>query len=127
MIKVNIDLLVFCLTYQKSLKHAYTSKFLIFLIPFCQKNCSFRKGHGAQHCLITLLGKWQESTDGRLEFGILLTDLSKAFDCLQHDLLVAKLFAYGLDDKALSFIYDYLRHHKQRTKIADSYSSWQKI
>ena len=90
-----------------------------------KKQCSFRKGHGAQHCLITLLGKWQESTDGRLEFGILLTDLSKAFDCLQHDLLVAKLFAYGLDDKALSFIYDYLRHHKQRTKIADSYSSWQ--
>ena len=63
--------------------------------------------------------KWQESTDRRLEFGILLTDLSKAFDCLPHDLLVAKLSAYGLDDKALSFIFDYLRHHKQRTKIAD--------
>ena len=42
-------------------------------------------------------------------------------------MLVAKLFAYGFDDKALCFIYDYLRHCKQRTKIGDSYSSWQEI
>ena len=42
-------------------------------------------------------------------------------------MFVAKLFAYGSDDKALGFIYDYLRHRKQRTKIADSYSSWQEI
>ena len=67
------------------------------------------------------------SIDWGLEFGVLLIDLSKAFDCLPHNLFVTKLFAYGFDDKALRFIYDYLRHHKQRTKIADSYSSWQKI
>ena len=89
--------------------------------------CGFRKGHGAHHCLIALLEKWQESIDQGLEFGILLTDLCKAFACLPHDLFVAKVFAYVLDDKALRFIYDYLRHRKQRTKIADSYSSWQEI
>ena len=89
--------------------------------------CGFRKGHGAQHCLIALLEKWRESIDRGLEFGILLTDLSKAFDCLPHDLFIAKLFAYGFDDKALRFIYDYLRHRKQRTRIGDSYSSWQEI
>ena len=83
----------------------------------------FRKGHGAQHCLITLLEKRRESIDRGLEFGILLTDLSKAFDCLPHDLFIAKLFVYGFDDKALRFIYDYLRHRKQRTGIGDSYSS----
>ena len=58
---------------------------------------------------------------------ILPTDLSKAFDCLPPDLFVAKLFAYGFDDQALRFIYDYLWHRKQRTKIVDSYSSWQEI
>ena len=89
--------------------------------------CNLRKGHSAQHCLIALLEKWRVSIDGGLQFGILVTDLSTAFDCLPHDLLIAKLFAYGFDDKALPFIYDYLRHHKQSTKIADSYSSWQEI
>ena len=89
--------------------------------------CGFRKGNGAQQCLIALLKKWRERIDRGLEFGILPNDLSKAFDCLPHDLFVAKLFAYRFEDKALRFIYDYLRHCKQRTKIADSYSSWQEI
>ena len=105
--------------------HKQISDFFDTILPKYQ--CGFKKGHGAQHCLIALLEKWRESIDRGLEFGILLTDLSKAFDCLPHDLFVAKLFAYGFDDKALRLIYDYLRHPKQRTKIADSYSSWQEI
>ena len=51
--------------------------------------CGFRKGHGAQHCLIALLEKWREKLDRELEFGILLTDFSKAFDCLPHNLFIA--------------------------------------
>ena len=89
--------------------------------------CGFRKGHRAQHCLIALLEKRRKNIDPGLEFGILLTDLSKTFDCLPHDVLIAKLFAYGFDDKTLLFIYDYLRYRKQRNKIADSYRSWQEI
>ena len=50
-----------------------------------------------------------------------------AFDCRPLDFFIAKLFAYGFEDKALRFIYDYLRHRKQRTKIAGSCSSWQEI
>ena len=42
-------------------------------------------------------------------------------------MFISKLFAYRFDDKALCFIYDYLRHRKQRTRIGDSYSSWQEI
>ena len=60
-------------------------------------------------------------------FGALLTNLSKAFDFLPHDIILAKLNVYGFDMKALNVIYDYLRNRKQRTKIDNAYSSWQNI
>ena len=59
--------------------------------------------------------------------GAVLTDLSKAFDCLNHELLMAKLEAYGFENEALNFIYNYLCQRKQRTKIKSSYSSWRSI
>ena len=65
--------------------------------------------------------------DKGLHTGMLLTDLSKAFDCLVHDLLIAKLHAYGFSKEALSIIHDYLTGRKQRTKINDKYSSWSEI
>ena len=56
-----------------------------------------------------------------------LTDLSKAFDCLPHNLLIAKLNGYGFENKTVRFVYDYLTSRKQRNKISDTYSSWQEI
>ena len=77
----------------------------------------FRKEHSAQHNLISLLEKWRYNVDQGRMFAALLTDPSKAFDCLPHDIIIATLNAYGFDMKALNFIYDYLRNRKQRTKI----------
>ena len=51
-------------------------------------------------------------------------DLSKAFDTLDHELLIAKHFAYGFDKNALSLIKSYLSDRWQRVKINSSYSSW---
>ena len=56
--------------------------------------CGFRKGFSTQRCLLAMLEKWKRSVDNGKAFGALLTDLSKAFDCLDHELLIAKLNAY---------------------------------
>ena len=51
-------------------------------------------------------------------------DLSKAFDCIRHDLLIAKLHAYGFSDEALKLINDYPTNRQQRVKVNGSFSSW---
>ena len=89
--------------------------------------CGFRKGYNSQHCLIALIEKWKKCVDNGGAFGALLTDLSKAFDCLSHELLIAKLEAYGFDKNSLTLIFNYLSNRKQRVKINDSYSSWGEI
>ena len=76
---------------------------------FSKFQCGFRKGFNAQHCLITMTEKWQRSVDGGGQAGALLTDLSKAFDCIDHELLMAKLYAYSFDKNSLHFINSYLK------------------
>ena len=94
---------------------------------FSKYQCGFRKGFSAQHCLVSMLEKWKSTTDNKKSFGALLTDLSKAFDCLSHELLVAKLNAYRFNMSALRFVLSYLKNHMQRTKINSEYSSWEEI
>ena len=57
----------------------------------------------------------------------MLTDLSKAFDCLVHDLLIAKLHAYGFDNLSLKSIHSYLTGRLQRVRVNASFSSWREI
>ena len=89
--------------------------------------CGFRTGFSAQYCLITMIEKLRMSIDKKMSSGILLTDLSKAFDCLVHDLLIAKLNAYGFNLKSLHLINNYLTSRYQRVRIGCNYSSWSKI
>ena len=74
-----------------------------------------------------MIEKWRQSLDNGGHAGALLTDLSKAFDCIDHDLLIAKLNAYGLDSNSLNFINSYLKNRKQRTRINSSYSDFSEI
>ena len=87
----------------------------------------YRKGHSTEQCLTVMLELWKKALDRKGTAGAILTDLSKAFDCLNHDLLLAKLAAYGFDAEALLFIRSYLKDRKQRTKINGSFSSWLEI
>ena len=89
--------------------------------------CGFRKSYNTQHCLILMIEKWRKALDTQNLAGALLTDLSKAFDCLNHELLIAKFEAYGFDYPSLAYIFSYLTGRKQRTKVNNSFSTWANI
>ena len=65
--------------------------------------------YNIQQCLPMKLEKWKETLDKRALGGALLTDLSKAFDCIENDLLIARLAAYGYNSHSLSFVFSYLK------------------
>ena len=87
----------------------------------------FRNGFSTQHCLFLMIEKWKEAADKDQSFGALLTNLSKAFGCPIHDLLIAKLHSYGTSLASLNLLTDYLTNRKQRTKVETSCSSWEDI
>ena len=88
--------------------------------------CGFRKGYSTQYALVNLLQKWKKSLDEPDGIvGILLMDLSsKAYDCVNHELIIAKLAAYGLNKGCPRLIQNYLSKRKQRVKIGSSLSEW---
>ena len=86
--------------------------------------CGFRKKYSTQHALIAMIKKGRKILDKSGTFGALLTDLSKVFDCMTRDLLIAKLHALNFDMNALNLIFDYLTRRKQRVKINSSFSSY---
>ena len=77
---------------------------------FSKYQCGFRKGFRTQHALLVMLEKMKIARDRKRFCAVVLTDLSKAFDCICHDLLIAKLNVYGLERNALKLVYDYLRN-----------------
>ena len=89
--------------------------------------CGYRKGYSSQHALIALLEKWRCVLDKKGFGGAVLMDLSKAFDCLSHELLAAKLHAYGFSKNSIRLLQSYLSNRFQRTKINTSFSSWSEL
>ena len=74
-----------------------------FLSPIL---CGYRKGYNTQYALLAMIEKWKKCLDGKGGFsGAILMDLSKAFDTINHDLLIAKLKAYGFGDDALEMLH----------------------
>ena len=70
--------------------------------------CGYRKGYNCQYALLAMIEKWKLSLDNHGYAGGVLMDLSKAFDTINHKLLVAKLHAYGFNKDALELILDYM-------------------
>ena len=102
--------------------NAYITK---YLSPYL---CGYRKGYNPQYALVTMIEKWKKALDkpGGI-FTAILMDLSKAFDTINHELLIAKLEAYGFNDDALELLSDYLKNRWQRTKISITFSTWKEL
>ena len=86
--------------------------------------CGYRKGFSVQHAIISMTEKWRKILDNKGFAGAVLMDLSKAFDCMDHELLIAKLSAYGFDKNALKCIKSYLTNRWQRVKVDTEFSNW---
>ena len=77
--------------------------------------------------LINLVEDSREKLDKDFVVGAILMDLSKAFDCIPHVLIIAKLHAYGFDENALVLIYSYLKRRKQYVRRNNSNSSLKNV
>ena len=89
--------------------------------------CGFRKSYSVINALLPMIEKWRKSLGDGDVFGNLVTDLSKAFSCLPHELLIAKLHAYGVDIPSVKLLHPYLTKREQRVKLNGTYSSGSKI
>ena len=85
---------------------------------------AFRPKYGCQTTLLRICEDWKQALDRGDHVAAVLMDVSKAFDCFPHDLVIQKLCAYGLSDSAFSLIHNYLSERRQRVKIGQTHSHW---
>ena len=95
-----------------------------FLSPYL---CGYRKGFSTQFVLISLTEKWRKYLNNKGYTGAVLMDPSKAFNTINHELLIAKLHAYGFSKDSLKILLSCLSDRWQRTKINLSFSSWSEL
>ena len=91
---------------------------------YLSQNLWIQKGFSRQTALTMLPEKWIKVLDDIGYAGALLMDLSKAFDTINHELLTAKLHAYGFGKEALTLIASYQSDRWQHVKINDTFSTW---
>ena len=76
---------------------------------------------------IRLIEEWGNNLDNNYFIGAVLLNLSKDFDCIPHDLVIAKLAAYGFDKKVICYIYSYLKSRKQCVSVNNINSTVEEI
>ena len=86
--------------------------------------CCFSENYSTEHALLRFIEDCRKALDSGNTAGAVIMDLSKAFDCLDHYLLTAKLEAYGFSRGALQLIHSYLNRRKQIVKVIGAFSTW---
>ena len=100
--------------------HQQISEYFESLLSKSQ--CGFRQGFSAKNCLLVIVEKMKKIRDNKGFFAAVLADLSKAFNCIPHSLLIAKLNGFGFDKKSLSCISAYPSNRKPKTKVGSEFS-----
>ena len=114
--------------FSKIFERYYQSKLLpYFNRIMSDKLSAYRRNYSTQHVLLRLIENWRRCLDENKVVGAVLMDLSKAFDCLLHELLIAKLEAYGFNENTIKLVYSYLTNRKQSLKIKGSLSTLKRI
>ena len=114
-------LIILSKVFEKIFASHITSYFHDIFSPFLS---AYRPGCNCEQVLIAFVNIWKNALDDNKYFGSVMMDLSKAFDCLPHGLIVAKLNAYGCDDNACLLLASYLSNRNQRVKIGSTRSQW---
>ena len=89
--------------------------------------CGFRKNNNAQYSLLKMIENWKKQLGNSEKVGLIFMDLSKAFDTINHSLLLTKLKTHGFSNQALRLLQSYLCNRFQRSIINSSFSSWNEV
>ena len=89
--------------------------------------CGYRKGFSTQQALLSLIETWKKVLDTKGYGGAVFIDLSKAFDTINYDLILAELLEYGFTNKSLRLVKSYLTNRWQRAKVNISFNSWSEL
>ena len=92
------------------------------LLSSCQSG--FRPGYSTQDVLLHVTNTWRKAIDNREYVGAVFLDISKAFDCVNHSVLLDKLRKYFLDNAAIGWFESYFSSRRQRVKLNDEMSTY---
>ena len=87
----------------------------------------FSKNQNTQHCLVNVLEKWKSTLDKDGFVVVMFVDLSKVFEAMYYDSLIAKLGAYGFQEDALVFMKSYFTNRQQRVRVNINFSMLEEI
>ena len=88
---------------------------------------AYRQGYSCETVLFKLTEDWKSWLEKSETVGSMMVDLSKAFDCLPHKLLIAKMKAYGASTSSCALLWSYLSNRKQRVRINGVHSEWRTL
>ena len=112
----------FSKVYERFMNDSVLSIIQTFLSNFVS---TYRKHYSVNNVLISLIENWKKNLHKNEIVGAVFMDWSKAFDCISHDFLIAKMEAYGFNEDFLTFLHSYLKRRKQSVNINNVHSIFQ--